>query len=236
MGFPKHDYEFRTVNLAEVTDWGDRGWELKFKDGWCLSAPNGPIVPEPGMSVRLYGRGIGYAVRGIFVDGYEFRYETEGEMRQRYADESAEKERKAQETLEAERDGRDARWAALPKPYQQRKARFMANNPTWRRDFEPYELFVCEQAHLIATTLKTQEAIAEFHGADWDEQKRLVPGLDDDHSGNTLGAACRLAVFELEMPEGVIKQHGALSPVVGSRKYGDLTPEHRVADIVMEGE
>jgi hypothetical protein len=33
----------------------------------------------------------------------------------------------------------------------------------------------------------------------WDEQKSLVPGLDDGHSGNTFGVACRLAIFYLPM-------------------------------------
>lgn len=236
MAYPKNDGQFRTAKLAEVNDWGDRGWELKFEDGWCLSAPNGPITPEPGMSVRLYGRGIGYSVRGIFIDGHEFRYLTEQREREERQRRIAEKERADQARLEAEVAGRDARWAALPEVYQQRKARFETNNPTWRRDFEEYELFVCEQAHLIASALGTREAIAEFAKADWDEQKRRLPGLDGGHSGNTFGAACQLAAFEVGMPEGVVRQHGALSPLVGSRAYGDLDPERRVADAVMEGE
>jgi hypothetical protein len=32
---------------------------------------------------------------------------------------------------------------------------------------------------------------------EWDEQKKLVPGLDDGHSGNTFGMACRLAIAYL---------------------------------------
>jgi len=46
-----------------------------------------------------------------------------------------------------------------------------------------YNLFAMEQGILIAEALQTKEAIIEFNNKDWDEQKRLVPGLDDGHSG-----------------------------------------------------
>lgn len=236
MGYPTNDDQWEEKVLTEVTDWGDQGWEFKF-DYLCLGAPNGPITPEPGMTVRLYGPGgLGGFVRGIFVEGHLFRYETVDGQRQRFKKESEQRDQEKAAKLEAEVADRDRRWAALPDVYQQRKARFVENNKHWRRDYEEYELFVCEQAHLIATALKTQEAIVNFHKADWGEAVRLVSGLDSGHSGNTLGAACRLAIYEIELPEGVVRQHGAMSMVVGSKEHGDFSPEEQVANVLMEEE
>jgi len=236
MGFPKNDDQWEQKVLTKVTDWGENGWEFKF-DYMCLGAPNGPITPEPGMTVRLYGSGgLGGLVRGIFVDGYRFRYETPDGQKQRYKDESAKKDREAQAHLDANCAERDRQWAALPAIYQQRMARFVKNNPTWRRDYEEYELFVCGQAHLIASALKTRAAIAEFAKMDEGEAMRLVPGLDGGHSGNTLGAACQLAAYEIDLPEGVVQSHGAISPLVGSEAHGDLSSEQKVANVLMEEE
>ena len=236
MSYPANDTEWEDRTIAKATDWGEDGWQIDFEEGLCLGIPNGPITPEPGMAIRLYGRGFGYAVRGVFIEGHEFRYETEAAMRTRFDGELAQKKGEDQARLEAEGADRDARWDALPAVYRQRRDRFIENNPTWRRDYEPYELFVCEQAHLIAAALKTRAAIADFHKADWEAALRLVPGLDGGHSGNTLGMACKLAVFEIEYPEGVVRQHGAMSPVAGSAAHGDISAEEMVAKVLMGDE
>jgi hypothetical protein len=60
-----------------------------------------------------------------------------------------------------------------------------------------YNLFAMEQAIVIAEALQTKEAIIEFKDKGWDEQKKLVPGLDDGHSGNTFGMALRFAIAYL---------------------------------------
>lgn len=60
-----------------------------------------------------------------------------------------------------------------------------------------YNIFSMEQGILIAEALKTKEAIVEFNNKSWDEQKRLVPGLDDGHSGNTFNMALRFAIAYL---------------------------------------
>lgn len=44
--------------------------------------------------------------------------------------------------------------------------------------------------------------------------------ISEGHSGNTFGMACRLAYLYLTEPENVIKLHGALAPLVGSKEYG----------------
>ena len=60
-----------------------------------------------------------------------------------------------------------------------------------------YNLFSMEQAIVIAEALQTKEAIIEFKDKGWDEQKKLVPGLDDGHSGNTFGMTLRFAISYL---------------------------------------
>lgn len=60
-----------------------------------------------------------------------------------------------------------------------------------------YNRFCCDQGILIAESLRDKEKIIEFHKMNCDDQKKLVPGLDDGHSGNTFGMACRLAIAYL---------------------------------------
>ena len=63
-----------------------------------------------------------------------------------------------------------------------------------------YNSFCCDQGITIAESLRTKDKIIEFHKMDWNEQKKLVPGLDDGHSVNinfTFSMACRLAIAYL---------------------------------------
>lgn len=60
-----------------------------------------------------------------------------------------------------------------------------------------YNLFCCEEGILIAQTLETKEKIVEFNKMDWNEQLKLVPGLNNGHSGNTFDMACEFAISYL---------------------------------------
>jgi len=51
---------------------------------------------------------------------------------------------------------------------------------------EKYNIFALEQGILIAEALETKDKIIEFKDLDFDEQKKLVPGLSDEHSGKYL--------------------------------------------------
>lgn len=62
-----------------------------------------------------------------------------------------------------------------------------------------YITFCCEQAILISETLRNKEKIEAFYKADWDEQKKMVPGISDDHSGNTFTQTCKLAIHYIPM-------------------------------------
>jgi hypothetical protein len=57
-----------------------------------------------------------------------------------------------------------------------------------------YNMFCAEQAIIICETLRTEQAIINFNGVDWNEQVKMVTGLSHDHSGNTFEISCRLAI------------------------------------------
>lgn len=62
-----------------------------------------------------------------------------------------------------------------------------------------YNLFACEEGIKISEALKTKEKIIEFHKSTWEVQKEMVPTIDDGHSGNTFGLACKLAIAYIPM-------------------------------------
>jgi hypothetical protein len=214
------DEQYEDETLTDVTDGGDY-WSLSM-GGMGIAAPKRPgHTPQIGERVRLWGKGFGYPVRGIAVGDVVLRYETEREMRERFDREAAQREREQRAAYEAAREQTEARVAALPEVLRRRIARFRANNPDFGWKYEGYELFVCEQAVVIADALKAPGAIQAWRDLPWEAQVAAVPGLDDGHSGNTFGAACVLAHWYLTQPENVVHQHGALSPLVGSDEYGD---------------
>jgi hypothetical protein len=59
----------------------------------------------------------------------------------------------------------------------------------------------------------------------YERQRKQMPAMSDQHSGNTFGAAVNLARLYLMWPDLVPEQYGALAPLVGSKDYGDIPPE-----------
>ncbi len=224
--------------VKSVTEKTAASCVCRFTDGTCLivearlcderGAPR-ILLPQPGDKLVLFGKGLGYEVRGIGqlagrkVTGL-YRYETEGEMKARYEIERAEKKEKDRRDWDAAKDETAARVAKLPEAFQKRFEFFM-RDPNWGPEFGKYELFVMEEAVKIATELRTVEAIQAFAQNDWATQKRNLPTLDKTHSGNTFSAAMTLAVAyrrRLEDPSApkLFKFHGALCPLVGCENYG----------------
>jgi hypothetical protein len=76
--YPENDGQFEETTIAKVRHEGD-GWEIKRADGWSIFIEEGLVEPKVGMTARFYGKGIGYSVRGIFVDGRKVFYRTEAE-------------------------------------------------------------------------------------------------------------------------------------------------------------
>lgn len=62
-----------------------------------------------------------------------------------------------------------------------------------------YNIFCCEEGILISETLRTKEKIDKFYNSTWEEQKEMVRSISDEHSGNTFGMACKIAVAYIPM-------------------------------------
>jgi hypothetical protein len=76
-----------------------------------------------------------------------------------------------------------------------------------------YNLFCCEQGILISESLNSEDEIIKFHKLSWESQVKMVPGLDDGHSGNTFQMSCRLAIQYLPMLK-VIKRDDTINKIL----------------------
>jgi hypothetical protein len=224
----KDDGQFEAHVIDEVRESAEH-WELTFKSGWSFGIAKATgIVPKVGNLARLYGKGIGYVVRGCVVDGQVAYYRSDAEEDAKRLADIADREKKERETFEANRDDNDRRIAALPPEFNARFYRFRAHNPDHRWKFEGYELFCCEEAVRISAAAKAAkgtvspvEWLRAFHAANVETQKKLAPDLKmSEHSGNTFGFAVQLAHCYLTEPALVEKMHGALANLVGCEEYG----------------
>lgn len=74
------DTQFEESTIKAVHAYKDGGWQIEKEDGWAFYIPpESPVEPKPGMTVRMYGKGIGYTVRGVTLDGQVVYYRTEEE-------------------------------------------------------------------------------------------------------------------------------------------------------------
>jgi hypothetical protein len=161
-------------------------------------------------------------IRGVDINNVQIYYKSDEDLERERREWLVNNEKEKQERFEKCKAELDAKYEALPQVFKARIDRFRENNPDFRKDYEQYEMFCCEQAIEIATALKTADAVRLFWDKTWEEQKAEVPTIDEGHSGNTFGASCSLAIVYIESPEFVSKVHGALSPLVGSVEYGDI--------------
>jgi hypothetical protein len=214
----------RQISFVEKVEPGADGWCITADSGWSIFVTSSQCAVEPqlGEPMVLFGRGIGYPVRGIVIGNRVYRYESAPEYEARMNIERLERARAADAKAKAERPERDARIAKLPALLQERIRRFLRVRDNFAAEYETYELFVCEEAAEIARVLVTREAIAAFSKASSnEEQARLVPKLRlGQHSGNTFGAACHIAAALVDAPSLVVGAHGALCPLVGCKDYG----------------
>lgn len=216
----KSDTQFQDVKITEVVR-ETKGWAIQRDDGWNFYVPeNSPIAPAVGMSARFFGKGIGYTVRGLVINGQEVFYRSEQEQCDNDRRDAERREQEQKYDFEKNRADMDRRYRALPEVFQRRLDKFRTNNPDFRWQFESYEMFCCEQAVVIATGLKTPDAISGWYRKPFEEQRAIVPALSDGHSGNTMGCAVALAIQYVNMPENVVRLHGAMAVIVGSEEYG----------------
>ena len=192
------DKQYYEYCIAEIDDDNDC-WLLKVSDGGHISCPKiKNFTPAVGMLAKFYGKGTGYTVRGIEIDGHIMFYRTEKEADQDHKEwcESRKRERIEYYNRNVEKYQED--YKNLPKYFQERMDRLIAKSPNDRHDWEPYELFILLQAAGIAKYLKSVEAIEEWKKFSFDKQKEMVPTLDDGHSGNTYGCAVGFAKLFLK--------------------------------------
>lgn len=238
------DFEFEDHLITEVRGNPEQGWSLDM-NGMCFHCPNVSDTGEPvnppaaGMTARLYGKGLGYTVRGLYLNDQRVFYRTPEQEEQKHREWCAEQKRERLAAFEANRDEMDRRFAALPEVFQRRIQKFRNANPDFRVEYENYEMFCCEQAVIYARMFPTVEALSTFYELPWEQQIAKFEGEQrnafDGHSGNTLGFACRLANHYITNPENVYREHGALTPMVGCQEYGcPHQREQTLAEIVTE--
>ena len=218
------DTEFRSDVVDVVTDYHDSqnpGWTIAMKSGWHIGCPATLCEqkPAPGEEILLFGKGTGYYVRGVIIGGRVYRYETaiEAQVAAMIEQDAAMAKRDAEAIAQAPE--RDAAVAKMPADFRARIERFRAGRPRWRADFEPYEIFICEEAIKIAEALKTEAAIRAFHKLPYEDQLKQVE-ISHDHSGNTFAQAVRLAHCYVVTPDLLPKMHGGFCPLVGCAEYG----------------
>lgn len=151
------------------------------------------------------------------LDGTVLYYISDAELREKWRMASEASDRRQKEQFEANRDSIEADIAALP-PLAQQHIRALRANP----DIEPewkwlsYEVFILQQAAVLADTLGNVAALEAFkNAATWDDQRAMVPGLSDGHSGFTFDGA--VAWSRLLIEAGSVVDNGHAS----SEGYGE---------------
>jgi len=81
--FPENDPEFKEETVERVEERSDGTSEIVI-DGWHLWAGEESKTHKPkvGSIARCYGKGTGYNVRGLFIDGHRMWYRTQAEDRE----------------------------------------------------------------------------------------------------------------------------------------------------------
>lgn len=217
--FPKEDNQYKDCVIEKVVDAEDsceihlcRGGVFIFKKD---SIPG--FIPKADDVARLYGKGLGYPVRGLFINGRKSFYKTEEQQQEEHKKWVEETEQKEKANFEKNKKSMDEKYEKLPEFFKKRLDKLRKSNPEFRWKFEPYEMFVCEEAVKIATALKTKEEIEKWSSFPFKKQSEII---DEGHSGNTFDCAVALAKIFVSSPEFVPEMHGALAPLVGCKEYG----------------
>ena len=124
----------------------------------------------------------------------------------------------------------------LPQEYQDRIKRFdyffveNAGHSFQEDDLFKYEMFVMEQSLVLYDHFKDVEDMnAYLDELQKGSSEKLeiydivknIPGLDEGHSANTLGATWLMFMTYKTYPEMVKFLHGSLAPLVGDEGYFD---------------
>lgn len=217
-----NDDEFTRYKLDKVEHVDDR--YILTSESWGLSVPDTGATPEVGDVARFYGMGFGHVVRGVYIEGKGVtHYRTEAEEKAEHEQRVRERDEQRAQDLEEQGPVRDVRIRELPRPLRERIEYFQQATPNFRRDYETYELFACEEAAKIAAQFEGPNAVVRL--LDWRklpyEQQREQIDFDKGHSGNTFSVAVLLAHRLLVDNEAdLTREHGAMCPLVGCVDYG----------------
>lgn len=216
--------EWQEGPITEVTPYGEGdGWSVSFREEMTSKGPatypgtmglgvpkfDGKPEPKVGDTLRVYGGGFGSTFHGIDINSVEVFWRTPWERMAKRVQWLADYDRRKREHFAAEKDELDRKFDALPDPLKRRIERFRGEDPAFRVESEAYELVACVDGAKIAAHLRYEvdagadpgEAVKRFYDLGWERQKELVPDLDEGHSGNTFGGACRLALALLRGDE-----------------------------------
>jgi hypothetical protein len=118
------DTEFTETTVVVVSDTGG-GWSVKMSNGYWLfvASSENDIRPNVGGVMRLYGKGVGYPIRGVIIDDVVYRYQSA---------EAHEIERtQIRARLTSEREEADAKFVSSEK---EKPAEFKKKNwDTWEK-------------------------------------------------------------------------------------------------------
>lgn len=212
---PEYDEHQITSVLA-----GGGDYELMFDGVMFCQCPDPGFPIHAGDTLTLWGRGLGYPIRGQAINQQVLWYRTADEDRAYHEEQRRQEDAKEQSDYAERLNSFARRITALPDPFQRRMRRFLLRRSDWGWRYGEYELFACEQAFAFARRFPTIERLAAFHSLPYEQQIVACPEMSDQHSGNTFDAAYVLSRAYLTMPEAVWQVHGALCPLVGCQKYG----------------
>lgn len=87
MGNPwDNDAEFEDSLITKAEGDNGGGWSITKTDGWSFWVPaDSPVAPAIDMPIRMYPRGIGSPIRGLFLDGQCVFYRTKDEQAEYFA-------------------------------------------------------------------------------------------------------------------------------------------------------
>lgn len=83
--YPENDDQFSEHTIEKVTIHESGDYTVEIEDGlltWVEDYEGGP--PVVGKTIRLYSKGMGFPIRGVFIDGVRVRYFTEDEYFEKY--------------------------------------------------------------------------------------------------------------------------------------------------------
>lgn len=213
------DNEYEDTIIKSVSE-SNGYYSIERIDGWSFDIDKKyNVIPEVNDKIRFYGRGMGFTVRGVAINGKVLYYKTKEQEREDHKKYCEELEQKRKNEFEENKNSLDEKYNALPEIFKKRIDKFRASNKNFRWEYENYEMFCCEEAVKIANCLKTEENINKWKDLSYEEQIKLVP-IDKGHSGNTFGCAVSLAKLYITSPAFVELAHGALTPLVGCKEYG----------------